>query len=165
LLTVPTLSHCCRYGGARSLWLSSISLMTLGIDWIPPLSHALKVTTLAVSPWINTGGTVVVLPIAWLCLSVVSTDWHSVPNYPLVSTRACDVFAWNCGVTNVHRGYELSVARTISLCCLMLKIARYGLSTSAAIMSGKFSIWVLVIKSQSTTPRYPNNFVFLAIPV
>ena len=62
-------------------------------------------------------------------------------------------------------GYELSVAQTISLCCPMLKIARYGLSTSAAIMSGKFSIWVLVTKSQSTTPRYPNNFVFLAIPV
>ena len=47
----------------------------------------------------------------------------------------------------------------------MLKIARYGLVTGAAIRYGKFSIWVLITKSQSTTPRYPNNFVFLAIPV
>ena len=60
----------------------------MDIDCVPALSHALTVTTMAVSPWLTTGGTVVVLPIAWLCLSLVSTDWQSAPNnrwYPLVA--------------------------------------------------------------------------------
>ena len=87
--------------------------MTIGIDCVPTLSHTLKVTTMAVSPWLTTGGTVVVLPIAWLCLSLVSTDWQSAPEYPLVSTRGCDPVAWNCGAMTINRGYEFSVARTI----------------------------------------------------
>jgi hypothetical protein len=83
----------------------------------------------------------------------------------LVSTRACDVFAWNCGVTNAHRGlrviggtddiHELSLAEN----------GGHRLEIGEAIRYEKFSIWDLVTKSQSTTPRYPNNFVFLAIPV
>jgi len=80
----------------------------MDIDCVPPLSRALKVTTLPVSPWLTTGGTVVVLPIAWLCLSVVGRDCQSVPDYRLAFTvRGCDVASRNCGAMTIHRGLRI----------------------------------------------------------
>ena len=83
----------------------------------------------------------------------------------MVSTRACDVFAWNCGVTNVQHRLR-AIGGTDDIPELShAENGGYRLEIGEAIRYEKFSIWVLVTKSQSTTPRYPNNFVFLDIPV